>query len=173
MSIDRRDIDRRSDDSRHDMICAVAGRSVTVAIAALVPRQYVVDGIHQVVIAAGPGLDHGDSGCRMRDEDIEQAVTPALDKSNGVGREIENSPSVSGLDREDLGVHSPPSDVLALEDLAHRGVGKDGTDGACEDRSNREDSDLAALESLSGNGERVGDHELVDRSVHDPLDRRR
>jgi len=155
------------------MVCAVSGRPVTVAIAAVVPRQYVVDGIHQVVVATGPGLDHGDSRRCVRDEDIEQAVTPALAKSNGVGGEIEDSPPEAGLDREDLSVHSPSSDVLALEDLTHRGVRKDGADGACEDRSDREHTDLATLESFSGDGERVGDHEFVDGSIHDPLDRRR
>lgn len=90
-----------------------------MAIVAVVPRQHGVDRIHQVVVATGSGLHHRNSCGRMRNEDVEQAVTLSCDESNSIGCEIENTSPVSGLDRKGLSVHGFASDVLALEDLTH------------------------------------------------------
>ena len=144
-----------------------------MAIATIIPRQYVVDGIHQVIVATGSGLDYGDPRRCMWDEDVEQAVTLARNETQGVSGEVEDSPSVSGLDREDLGVHSRSSDVLALEYLTHRGIGEDSVNGPCQDRPDGEHRDLVEGERFGGNGERVRDHELIDRRIFDPLNRRR
>jgi hypothetical protein len=142
---------------------------VPVPIVAVVPRQHGVDRIHEVVVTAGSCLHHCNaSGC-VRHEDVEQAVTFASNESTGIRSEIEDTSPVSSLDREDLSIHDLASDVLALEDFAHRGVREDRVDGACEDRPHGQHGDLVEGKCLGGNGERVRDHEFIDRSVNDPL----
>ncbi len=139
---DHGDHGRRCDDARHHVVGAVSGRSVPMAVEAVVPRQHGIERVHQVVVAACARFDHSDTRGCVRDEYVEQAVTLACNESRGIGCEVEDAPPVPGLDREDLSVHRIPSDVLALEYLTHRRVSEDGVDCPRQDRPDREHGDL-------------------------------
>ncbi len=169
--VDNRNDRRRCNESRHDMIGTVAGRSVPVPVATIISRKNLVDGVHQILIAAGSGLDDRYTGRGMRYEDVEEAVAPSRNESCHLGGDIERSPTPARLDGENRGVQG--SDVLALEDLAHRRVCEDRVHGACQDRSNRENGHLVHRQGLGGHGERVRDDEFIDLGLGDPFERRR
>ena len=114
-----------------------------MAIVTIVPRQYHVESVHQVIVAAGPGFDHSYTGGCMRHEHVEQAITFGCDEAIGLHGEIEDTSSVPRLDRENLSVHSRSSDVLALKDLAHRSIREDCADRAGENWPDGEHGDLA------------------------------
>ena len=64
------------DDRREDVVAAVAGAAVAV-LPAVVGGQEGVQGGEEVVVAARAGLDDGDTGGGVRDEDVQQAVPAA------------------------------------------------------------------------------------------------
>jgi hypothetical protein len=78
---------------------------VTVAISPIMAGQNVVDGVQEVGIAPGTGLDDRNTcGC-MGDEDVQQAVSPIGDEPGRLGGNVEDASLAPGLDREDLGIH--------------------------------------------------------------------
>lgn len=63
----------RRDESRKYVVAAVARAAVAV-LPAVVRGEQGVQGGEKVVVAARTGLQNGDAGGRVRDEDVEQAV---------------------------------------------------------------------------------------------------
>ena len=66
------------------MVGAVARRAMAV-LPAIVAWQEPVERVEGILIGTGPELDDHKPGRRMRDEDVEQSVTLAVDEA-GAGR---------------------------------------------------------------------------------------
>ena len=64
------------DEGGQDVVAAVAGATVAVLPAVVGGQQGVQRG-QEVVVAAGAGLENGDAGGGVRDEDVEEAVAAA------------------------------------------------------------------------------------------------
>ena len=56
------------------MIGAVTGRPVAVPVPPLLAWQQSVEGIHQVIVRSGAGLDDHDPGRRVRHEDRQETI---------------------------------------------------------------------------------------------------
>src|SRR4051812_49614954 len=90
------------------MVAAVAGAAVAV-LPAIVGGEEGMQGCEQVVVAAGTGLDERDAGCRVRDEDVEEAVTACGDlpqEGLAVAGEIDDPLRRTGGDVQDSGGES-------------------------------------------------------------------
>lgn len=73
----------RRDQGGEHVVAAVAGAAVAV-LPAVVGGEQVVEGGQQVVVAARAGLQHGDAGGGVGDENVEQAVAAG----GGAGEEL-------------------------------------------------------------------------------------
>src|SRR4051812_33356259 len=90
------------------MVAAVAGAAVAV-LPAIVGGEEGMQGCEQVVVAAGTGLDERDAGCRVRDEDVEEAVTACGDlpqEGLAVAGEVDDPLRRTGGDVQDSGGES-------------------------------------------------------------------
>jgi hypothetical protein len=76
-----------------------------MTISAIIPREDFVDNIHEVGVAPGTGLDDRDTCGRMRDEDVEQSISPTKDEAGRIGGQVEDPALMTRLDREDFGIH--------------------------------------------------------------------
>ena len=56
------------------MIATVPGRAVLMGPTACGAGQELIDGRENVEVAPGSGLEDGDPGCRMRDEDGQKTI---------------------------------------------------------------------------------------------------
>ena len=56
------------------MVGAMPGRAVAMPVGPLDARQQAIQGGHQVVVGAGPDLDHDEARGRVRDEDRQEPV---------------------------------------------------------------------------------------------------
>ena len=89
-------------EQRQDVVGAVAGRPVAVAVEPLVARQQPVEGGQQVVVRARADLDDHEPGRGMRHEDRQQAVVGATSATNAAQArgQVRQAAGRPGPDRE-------------------------------------------------------------------------
>src|SRR6185295_9306357 len=74
-----------------------------MAVAAFLARQHPIQGFDQVLVRARSCLDDHDAGCRVRDEDREQAVAVighGTDERLALGGQVEQSTLAPRPDRD-------------------------------------------------------------------------
>src|SRR3954452_6307113 len=79
----------RRNQCRHHVGATVARAAVPVP-PAVISREQVAERPQQVLVGAGPGLDHGDAGSGMRHEQLEQTVALPGDESCAVVGEVQD-----------------------------------------------------------------------------------
>ena len=85
------------------MVGAVAGRPVTVAVEPLVAWQQAVQRGEQVVVRAGPDLDHDQARGRVRHEDRQQPVAAGGDlgdEPRALAGQVDQAAAAPGPDRQ-------------------------------------------------------------------------
>ncbi len=100
-----RDRHARTDEGRHDMICAVAGRTVLVP-PSVVPGEHIVERVHEVRITASSGFHNGQTRRCVGNEHRQEAI-PALGGELGsLGGYVHRPALVAGVDRDRGGIHT-------------------------------------------------------------------
>lgn len=89
------------------MVGAVTGRSVAVAVKALLAGQQSIESVHEVVVRPRPDLDDHEPGRRMRHEDGQQPVdrVDVGEEGRAGGRQVGQAPGGAGADAELAGVY--------------------------------------------------------------------
>lgn len=85
------------------MVGAMTGRPMAVAISPLLAGQEAIEGIHEVIVRAGPDLHHDDARRRVWHEHRQQSIAVALprrrsDERLALGGEVEQTAAAPGLD---------------------------------------------------------------------------
>jgi hypothetical protein len=101
--LDDRHGQRRRHQQWQDVVSAVTGRAVAMAVQPVVPWQEALQRVQEVDIGPGPDLDHDDPRGRVRHEDGEQPVGLVGDERGARAGQIREGGRGPGPDREFLG----------------------------------------------------------------------
>lgn len=100
---DDRHRQRWRDEQRQDVVGAMAGRPVAVAVEPFIAREQPVEGVEEILVRAGARLDHHHARGGVRDEHRQQAVAVVgrgPDERLALGGQVEESAVAPGPDRD-------------------------------------------------------------------------
>jgi len=125
------------------MIGAVTGRSVAMA-PAIVSGEQRVERSQQVDIGAGSRFKDRHSTGRVRHEHVDEAISPPCTEGRDPPGDVEDRRTITRDNVDEDRVHAG-SDVVAEEDLRHRGIHEDRLEGLRDDRGDRQHDQLVEL----------------------------
>lgn len=115
--------ERRGDECRKEMVGAVAGRSVGMAIEALLSREHSIDRLHQVFFAAASQLHESNAGRGMGKRKVDESVAFALYELLNIGGQIDDGAAMPRLDFQDVRFHVAESKLPNMDYVRLGGTG--------------------------------------------------